>query len=253
MKTRSLGQKIHLAIIAAMILIFGAITIWNGLHKGFRFRDSLLKVSQTDDGALVYRGKADGELVTATVTHPTNFRSVVDITIGDWLHDVCEIEYPLDDFSTSYQAYPVYGIRMTKNGKPFFEGGFSPDFPWPMGWFDKNGEFAVMEAGVISVTYGGQDPWKNYETSPALFARLALKPELTSRGDLGIYGILLFSALLLTFVVAFPDAVFALRYQRYVRNPEPTEYYMKSMLFTTIFLTVVLFIGFCYAAFSLMD
>lgn len=246
MHKKSLGQKIHLGVLAAMILVFGAVTAWNHMHEGFRFRDGLLRVSEPEEGVFVYSGEAEGEFVTATVTHPTNFRSVVDIIIGDWLHDVCEVEYPLDEMTTDWYMYKVYGIRITKNGTPFFEGGLSQEFPSGWEWFDQNGERTGGSA--VSVYISGQSDWKNYETSPSLIARLALNPKLVSRGDLGLYAICVVGALVLMTAVAYPDAVFLLKYRRFVKEPEPTEYYIRSMVAITALLTAVLFAAFCYAS-----
>ncbi|MCI8689541.1 MAG: hypothetical protein HFF87_04415 [Oscillibacter sp.] len=245
MHKKSLGQKIHLGVLAAMILVFGAVTAWNHMHEGFRFHDGLLRVSEPEDGVFVYSGEVKGAFVTATVTHPTNFRSVVDISIGDWLHDVCEVEYPLDEMTTDLYVYKVYGIRITKNGIPFFEGGLSQEFSSVWMWFDQNGKLTNGSAAVYT---GGQSDWKNYETSPSLIARLALNPKLVSRGDFELYAVCVVSALLLMAAVAYPDAVFLLKYRRFVKDPEPTEYYTRSMVAITALLTAVLFAAFCYAS-----
>ena len=61
MEKRTRFQKIHLCVLAAMILIFGAITVFNQYHRGFRFQNGLLKPSRQS---------------------------------AEILHDVCEIESP---------------------------------------------------------------------------------------------------------------------------------------------------------------
>ncbi|MCI8809954.1 MAG: hypothetical protein HFF84_07465 [Oscillibacter sp.] len=253
MEKRTRFQKIHLCVLAAMILIFGAITVFNQYHRGFRFQNGLLKPSMLEDGTIVYSGKVNGGLVTAAVTHPTNFLSVVDLQIGEILHDVCEIEYPLEKMSTTWEgADNVYRIRMTKNDALLFEGGLSMDYldgSGSIGWFDKYGEWSLENVGIVSL--GVPYNWEDYETSPALFARFALYPELTARGNLGFYAILVLFTLFTMAMVAFPRDFFDLRYQRFVKNAEPSDYYINSMRWSTVFVTIVLFVGFCWASCTL--
>ena len=69
MHKKSLGQKIHLGVLAAMILVFGAVTAWNHMHEGFRFHDGLLRVSEPEDGVVQRRSQrrvCDGDC------HPSN-------------------------------------------------------------------------------------------------------------------------------------------------------------------------------------
>lgn len=256
MKDLTRFQKIHLYVLAAMILLFGAVTIFNLCHPGFQFQNGLLKSSVLEDGTVVYSGKVSGSLVTAAVTYPTESLSVVDLQVGDFLHDVCEIEYPLEKMTTTLAGFDnVYRIRMTKNNALLFEGGLAADYlehPDGIGWFDQNGEWSLDNVlGNIGVSTPGHIIWKDYETSPALFVRLALFPELTARGDLSLFTILVLFTLLTMAMVAYPRAFFNLRYRRYVKNAEPSDYYMNSMRASTVFLTILLFPGFCWAAFEL--
>ena len=258
MKKLTRFQKAHLAVLLAMILVFGAVTVYNQMHPGFPFRGGLLYPVQAEEGTIAYRGRVKGELVTATISFPTNFKWIVELTAGDRLHDVCDIEYPTEKMPKyAYAIEGVYGIRMTKNNAPLFEGGLAKDslFEFNGIWFDQDGEPASSMIGGFTIVYSGQDPWEGYETPPILFARLAFGGEehLEARGSAAIYAVLVLAALLLMVQVAFPEDVFWLRFSRYVKDAEPSDYYMAMARIMSVLLTAMLFAGFCWAGFYMID
>ena len=113
-------QKIMLAVLAGMLVFFGVLTAVFRTHPGVAFEESLLKITE-QDGRMVYSGRAHGTPVTITAEWLTNFKAVVDVTIGDRFHDVCRVEYPLEPVETV--RGPVNGIRVTKNGALLCQGG----------------------------------------------------------------------------------------------------------------------------------
>jgi len=134
-------QKFLLAALAGMLAFFGVLMAVFRTHPKVLFDEGLLKIEE-QEGRTVYSGKVHGTPVSITVTCPTNFLSVAGFTIGTEIHDVCEVEYPLDSIKTQY-GDTVSGIRVTKNGAVIFEGGYAPEGPFDgASFYDTDGNWA---------------------------------------------------------------------------------------------------------------
>ena len=138
-------QKLMLAVTAGMFVFFGLLMIVFRTHPRVLFEESLLKTTEYENQT-VYSGKAHGTPVTITVARaPGNaVLTTVDFTIGTEIHDVCEVEYPLEQIQTEF-GYPVDGIRVTKNGEVLWEGGYDPDNE--IGQFDADGKWGNLPLG----------------------------------------------------------------------------------------------------------
>ena len=56
---------------------------------------------------------------------------------------------------------------------------------------------------------------------------VALGPTLVTRGDWGFYALAVLMTALAVVDVAFPGAVFRWRYRWRVKDPEPTDFYLR--------------------------
>lgn len=235
---RNLLQKIVLVALTAMILVFGALTAYFRSQPGVAFRDQLLHYmvgpERTD-----YFGTVDGQPVEITVTAGAGV-TTVEVQIGELVHDLCRVEYPLKSVKTEYGTYS--GIRIYRNDTLLFEGAYDPEREIdgvPGMLFDSSGELAMSELIHFGFSTGG-DPWADYETTIPRILQFAFGPEEAVRGSWGLYAVMVLLTLLVMADVAFPMALFHWRYHFSVRNPEPTEFYIGMQYFSWLVLTVIL-------------
>lgn len=223
-----------------MIVVFGILTGVSKAHKGVLFEETLLDVSASPEQT-VYSGKAHGDQVTITVTPAGGSVTAVEFVIGDWLHDLCSVEYPLAEIQTEHGG-TVPGIRVLKNGGVLFEGGYDENSDY--GWYHQDGTWDAM---ITFTAVSGSDPWGGYETTAAGVMRFAQGPELTSRGSWLLYGLMVFLTLLLMLDVAFPTALFYIRHCCDVRNPEPSDFYLAMQKVSWVVYPILLLIGYLWA------
>ena len=213
-------QKLILAILAGMLVLFGALMAAFRARPGVTFEEGLLRITE-EEGRTVYSGRARGEPVTIAVSWPTNFETDVEFTIGNRFHDVCTVLYPLEPIRTEH-GDTVGGIRVTKNGAVLFEGGCDPETEY--GWYGTDG--AWLPFNVLEIRgYSGGDPWSGYETTAGTIARFAFGPETAARGDPALFALAVFFSFMLAAGVVFHKTLFRWRHWA-ARDPEPTEDYL---------------------------
>lgn len=246
MEERSKLQKIVLTALAAMAVVFALLTLFLHTQKGVEFEGGFLRLSDGAAGSAMtaYTGKLREEQVEITVDRAAgeNLTEVV-VQIGDRIRDVCTLETGLPPIQAE-QLGPVEHIRITKNGRLLFEGGYDPDHDY--GWYDLDGSWDPFSVSV-SRAYSPDDYWKNYETDAGTIRRFAQGPELVSRGSWGLYfAMLLFSALL-ALDVAYPLMIFYWQHMCDVRDPEPSDFYLGMQRAGWCVYPFLLLIGYIFA------
>lgn len=218
-------QKIMLAVTAGMFVFFGLLMIIFRMNPGVLFEDSLLKIT-VYEYQTIYTGKTYNTPVTIIVTRDPRKvpLTTVDFTIGTMIHDVCQVEYPLDQIQTEF-GYPVNGIRVTKNGSVLFEGGYDPDNE--IGQFDADGKWAPFPFIHIWGQTPG-DPWYDYEITAAEAVRFALGPETAAHGQPEVFGLAVFLSVLLVLDIFLYKELFRWKH-RWAKNPEPTQEALSFM------------------------
>ena len=160
MEERTLFQKILLAVLAGMILVFGIITAVNQSRPGIVFREDFLRKEAVTD-ADAFTGKVDGEQVTVLRWYgDENGTRTVTLRVGERIHDTYTVYLgePMISLSDTISGLLVPTVRITQNGEVIFEGG----------WQERTGVFFTPEGEFSSVTidgtmYGaGADPWEDY-------------------------------------------------------------------------------------------
>lgn len=125
-------QKIVLLSLAVMTLAFGILTGVSKLHPGVQFGGTLFQPAQTAE-KMTYTGKLRGEKVTISVWAEDADVTVVTCETEGWGSNVYRVEYPLDPIRAAdgfQKGEMVDGIRILKDGKVLFEGGYDPEGPW---------------------------------------------------------------------------------------------------------------------------
>lgn len=239
---RTRFQKIILLILAAMALLFAVLTAVSRAQKGAYFEEVLLRPSSTAENVTVYTGKAHGDPVTVTVTRESGTRATVEFSIQGVLDDVFVVDYPLEPVHTEY-GHTVDGVRITKNGKLLFEGGYGPGDTF--GWYRSDGAHDME--GFVTVRFGTADPWNGFELDRGDAMRFALGPELESRGSWAFYFLMLVLTLFAALGVAFPMSLFYLQHCCDVRDPEPSDFYLACQKVGWVVFPLLLLWGYCYA------
>ena len=138
-------QKIVLLSLAVMTLAFGILTGVSKLHPGVQFGETLFQPAQT------------AEKMTISVWTEGADVTVVTCETEGWGSNVYRVEYPLDPIRAAdgfQKGEMVDGIRILKDGKVLFEGGYDPEGPMDVAaWYDLDGRWE-SESFYASVSTG---------------------------------------------------------------------------------------------------
>jgi hypothetical protein len=234
---RSRMQKILLVILAAMILLFGILNVVSLFRKGVVFDEHLLRIRETEE-ATVYAGKVHGEEVSVTVRSELQ---QVEYVVGDQIHDIYTVEYPLESIKTEFGT--ADGIRILKNEKLLFEGGYFPNQDILL-WVDSNGEW---DTGIqISYSNYGEPEKAPRELTRTNVMYFLEGPEAVHRGSVGLYLLMVLFNVLLMVDVAYPLVLFKLQHMLDVRDPEPTDFYLGMQRAGWVIYPFLLLAGYIY-------
>ena len=250
-KQRTFFQKCVLVILAAMMVLFGAVTAYCQTVQGILFRDKFLRLEKVTD-ADCFTGKVEGEQVTILCWYGSeNSARTITLRVGERIQDTYTVYLGLPMISPAAMdsgSVPLWDdiqtLRITKNDEVIYEGGYR----------EKGGMFFTSDgklSGVhieLSAYVSGADPWKDYTMPKGTLVTLALGPKLIDRGDWRLYGLMVFLTLVFMVDVAFPYTIFRWRYRWKVKNPEPTEDYMSMQHLAWIIVLPVLLVGYLWAA-----
>lgn len=220
---RTTAQKIILWALVAMAALFTVINIILKFFPGVEFEDTLLKVSQTGETTL-YTGEKYKSDITIAVT-PEGKGSRVELTIGDTIDHTYRVVFPGGTIQSGF-GYTYDRLTVTCSDRVIFDGGYNPNASELATYCDLDGGITVLGYGQVSYP-GSSDPWYGYELSHFEVMNFANGPEPTTRGSWVHYGIALFCSIVCAVAVAFPYTLFELRYHWSVKDPEPTEFYLR--------------------------
>lgn len=237
MKTeRTKVQNILLLILAAMILLFGVLSVVSLCRKGVTFEGTLLRI-QTEADHTTYCGKVYGDEVSVVVR---SAKAQVEYLVEDRVHDVYTVEYPLEHIQTQFGSVP--GIRILKNDSILFEGGYDSRQEFAP-WVDQKGEWDVE----IHVTYESTGGLRAPEELTRWDVMYFLNgPDIVHRGSIGLYLLMVLLTLILMVDVAYPLALFKLKHRLDVRDPEPTDFYLAMQKAGWVLYPMLLLVGYIY-------
>ena len=241
MEERSKLQKAVLISMAAMVVLFGILTLISHVRKGVEFEGGLLRRTETEE-SVIYNGKVRGEQVEITVraAGSGNLTEVV-VQVGDRVHDVCAVETGLPPIQAD-QLGPVEHIRITRNGQLLFEGGYTAEHD--MGWYDLDGNWDPFTMSVSYSSTAGDDYWEHYETDRGTILSFARGPQLVSRGSWMLYFTMLLFSGLLALDAAYPLALFRWQHMCDVKDPEPSGFYLEMQRAGWCIYPILLLIGY---------
>lgn len=250
---RTFFQKVVLIILAAMIVVFGAVTAYCQTIEGIRFRDSFLRrvgVSDADG----FSGKVKGEDVTILRWYqgwddndPNTTGIMLQVGGRRFDHYSVYLGEPMVPLNGTLSV-EVPTVRITGNGEAIFEGGYQESTGM---FFTSDGRLSLATIdGTMYVS--GTDPWENYTPSKSFLMELALGPELENRGDWRLYGLAVFLTIVMMVDVAFPYTLFRWRHRWWVKDPEPTDDYMSIQHLCWVICPILLLVFYIFAATTTM-
>lgn len=241
MEERSKLQKAVLISMAAMVVLFGILTLISHVRKGVEFEGGLLRRTETEE-SVIYNGKVRGEQVEITVRAAGSGNlTEVDFRIGNRIQDDCTLETGLPPIQAD-QLGPVEHIRITRNGQLLFEGGYTAEHD--MGWYDLEGNWAPFSSLEATFRTSGENYWDSYKTSAGTILAFARGPERTARGSWMLYFTMLLFSGLLALDAAYPLALFRWQHMCDVKDPEPSDFYLGMQRAGWCIYPILLLIGY---------
>lgn len=237
--------KIILSALLIMAVVFAGIYGITTSRVGFRHNDKIY-VPRQENGVTLYEARADGQDCVFTVTDDTVTFAWGPKTYGPYTLRDDPTAIP-DDHSI---AFAMTGIEILDGNKVFFRGGVTDeqeDF-WLV---SEDGDFPLTMIVTMSdgIEYDRNgNPVDHMEPTPRQIVSLLRGPELTHRGQWEIYGMMLFSSLLVALSVLFADELFYLSLTFRVRDAEyaePSDWEIASRFISWTILTGAILLGYC--------
>ncbi len=245
-KKLNLYQKVILLILSAMLVAFTIAYSIVTARVGYAFKKSIL-IPNTENGSTIYTGRTQGEKVTVTVSPD----KAITFSYGEKVYGPYTVmEDPSAIPDESEMSRYMTGVEILEGDKVFFRGGVlegSGPSSEPL-LFDEDGSLH----GLI-ITYSNGDgierdmdgnPIDNLAPSASDILQLAADPELTSKGDWGMWFISVFVSLFTAVSILYADELFRWSMSFQIRNAdkaEPSDWeiagrYIGWTLFTVIVL-----------------
>lgn len=235
--------KIILSALLIMAVVFAGIYGITTSRVGFRHNDRIY-VPRQENGVTLYEARAEGQDCVFTVTDDTVTFAWGPKTYGPYTLREDPTAIP-DDHS-----FAMTGIEILDGDRVFFRGGVTDeqeDF-----WLvdeDNFSPFTMTYTMSDGMEYDGNgNPVDHMEPTPYQIVSLLRGPELTHRGQWEIYGMMLFSSLLVALSVLFADELFYLSLTFRVRDAEyaePSDWEIASRFISWTILTGAILLGYC--------
>ena len=221
-------RRILLVVMSTEILLFFIATLVTINRPGLAYRDGLL-YPRTEGRDQIYEGTVDGERARFTVSP----EGEISYQWGEYAYGPYQITQ--DPSAAPEGKDHMAGLEISLEDEVLFRGGYLPGSVLTL--YQENGEplwdigvSATATDGVVIIQNGRVIPPEElHEPSLAALARVVLNPELTHRGDVGLYLLVTLFALFNIVQICFPGLMFRLSLWGHVRNlddAEPSDFYI---------------------------
>lgn len=239
-------RRVLLIAMAVEILGFFAAVLVAVNRPGLEYGGTLLS-PRTEGETRVYEGKLDWEPVRFAVSpegEVTYQRG--DLSYGPYQVSVDPAAFP--ETLGEHDGTSNLGLEIRQGDEVVFRGGYCPERALSL--WDGDGEpvwdtsFSVESSGGGSTLYvDGREVTREEQYAPALsvLAEVALGPELTHRGSVGLYLAVTLLALVNILQICFPGFFFRLSLWGHVRNvetAEPSDWYILMERIEWLILTL---------------
>ena len=243
-KWKSLSRlpRVLLVLQAAMLVLFTILYPVISSREGILYRDAFLVRSEAD-GLTRYAGRLEGRAAVFTVS-PTG---EVTYQLGEAAYGPYTVALDSSAVPQGHELSDVLtGVEVREGDEILFRGGW---------WYRSGFTWLVWEDGrewdtfAVTVSAGGQTYDLSEEAAedpdaPAVsfLLELVLAPELTYRGDWGLYFLGLFCTAMGAAAIWFADALFRHNLRFLIRDPEraePSEWELFSRKASWCFFTAL--------------
>ena len=230
-------RRILLIAMAVEILAFFVAVLAAMNRPGLEYGGTLL-YPRTEGETRVYEGKLDWEPVRFTVS-PEG-----EVTYQRGEYDYGPYQVMEDPSAIPPKRGGMIGLEITLGEKQLFRGGCRPGD----GLYQEDGEPLQEDSHFYMMS--GETIWRDgqeitareyYEPSLSNLAEVALGPELTHRGSVGLYLAVTLLALVNVLQICFPGFFFRLSLWGHVRNietAEPSDWYILMERIEWLILTL---------------
>ena len=220
-------RRVLLIIMLAEIVGFGIATAVTVDRMGLEYDGGLL-YPRTEGDVTWYEGRVDGEDAAFSVTPD----GTVEYRWGEYVYGPYQVVE--DPTALPEDFLGGQGVEIRQGEEVLFRGYRFSDM-----LFDENGEpfWAIRAYGHASdgtiMVEGGQTISQEEYHAPGFstLVQVVLEPELTHKGDVGLYLAVTFLALLNIVQILFPEALFKLSLLGRIRSvdiddAEPSSFYI---------------------------
>ena len=218
-------RRVLLLVMAAEILVFFIANVLAFLRPGLEYQDALL-YPRTEGELQIYQGKVDGETARFTVTPGGE----VSYQWGEYTYGPYQITEDPAAVPDGYEG--SQGIEIRLGDEVLFRGCYLPNSTLSL--IQEDGEpvwglrYSVSTGADTVIVADGREAERHTPDLSAV-ARVALEPELTHRGSMGLYLAVTLLALFNIIQICFPHLFFRLSLLGRVRNiddAEPSDFYI---------------------------
>ena len=219
-------RRVLLIVMTAEILGFAIATAVAAGRMGMEY-DGWLLYLRKDGDVTWYEGEVDGEDAAFSVTPD----GTVEYRWGEYAYGPYQVA---EDPTALPEGYGGTGVEVRQEGQVLFRGclqsGRLFDEDGELMW--DTGSYAFTNDAILDLETGREVSRQEYhEPSLSSVVRVALGPELTRRGSVGLYLAVTFLALLNIVQILFPEALFKLSLLGHIRSAdiddaEPSSFYI---------------------------
>lgn len=239
-------RRVLLIAMAIEILAFFVAVLAAVNRPGLEYGGTLLS-PRTEGETLIYEGKLDWKPVRFTVSP----EGEVTYQRGEYCYGPYQVTVDPAAFPETlgeHDGTSNLGLEIRQGDEVVFRGGYCPERALSL--WDGDGEpvwdmsFSVESSGGGATLYvDGREVAQEEQYAPPLsvLAAVALGPELTHRGSVGLYLAVTLLALVNILQICFPGFFFRLSLWGHVRNveaAEPSDWYILMERIEWLILTL---------------
>ena len=223
----SLYRRVLLIVMAVEILAFFFATLVMINRPGLEYQDAMLYPS-TEGDFQIYQGTVDGETARFAVSPEWE----VSYQWGEYSYGPYQIWEDATAVPNGYEG--SQGIEIRLGDEVLFRGCYLPSSTPSL--IQEDGEpvwglrYSVSTGADTVIVADGREAERHTPDLSAV-ARVALEPELTHRGSMGLYLTVTLLALFNIIQICFPHLFFRLSLLGRVRNiddAEPSDFYIVT-------------------------